>query len=322
MDLNLPILHLLQDKDNIMIAGAGGGFDVYAGLPLFFTLKAMGKTVHLANYSFVDFRVVNVIMEEVITEIESLLIGVQGKMERDFPYFPEAHLSDWLTKHDMRQTVWMIASSGVQTIKAAYEHLTKKLDIDALILVDGGVDSLMRGDEEGPGTLMEDTITLMAIKDLDIPVKIMTSIGFGTEVEEGVSHHSALENMANLIKMGGFYGSCALTKEMPVFHQYEAACRYAWEGADNRHKSHISTRIIPAVHGEFDDFRMYQGRTKVFISPLMSLYWFFDANTVAEASILGKLIENSYTVQDAMQAYMDWVGKNRFKMRQAQIIPY
>jgi hypothetical protein len=52
MDLNLPILHLLQDKKNILIAGAGGGFDIFAGLPLYFTLRNMGKTVHLANYSF------------------------------------------------------------------------------------------------------------------------------------------------------------------------------------------------------------------------------------------------------------------------------
>ena len=47
MELNLPLMPLLDDAETILIAGAGGGFDVYAGLPIYFTLKAMGKHVHL-----------------------------------------------------------------------------------------------------------------------------------------------------------------------------------------------------------------------------------------------------------------------------------
>lgn len=36
----------------MLVAGAGGGFDIYAGLPLAFALEAEGKDVHLANLSF------------------------------------------------------------------------------------------------------------------------------------------------------------------------------------------------------------------------------------------------------------------------------
>jgi len=36
----------------IFIAGAGGGFDVFSGLPLYFGLRAAGKKVTLANLSF------------------------------------------------------------------------------------------------------------------------------------------------------------------------------------------------------------------------------------------------------------------------------
>lgn len=54
MRLNLPILDQLQSSQNILIAGAGGGFDVFAGLPIYFTLREQGKTVHLANFSFAD----------------------------------------------------------------------------------------------------------------------------------------------------------------------------------------------------------------------------------------------------------------------------
>ena len=42
----------LEKAQNILIAGAGGGFDIYSGLPLYFNLRAQGKRVHLANFSF------------------------------------------------------------------------------------------------------------------------------------------------------------------------------------------------------------------------------------------------------------------------------
>lgn len=44
----------LCDARRVLIAGAGGGFDVYAGLPLALALRSMGKEVHLANLSFAD----------------------------------------------------------------------------------------------------------------------------------------------------------------------------------------------------------------------------------------------------------------------------
>lgn len=47
-----PLFAALKDAKCVLVAGAGGGFDVYAGLPLAFALMSLGKTVHLANLSF------------------------------------------------------------------------------------------------------------------------------------------------------------------------------------------------------------------------------------------------------------------------------
>ena len=43
------MLARLQRHSRILIAGAGGGFDVYAGLPLYVALRAAGSEVFLAN---------------------------------------------------------------------------------------------------------------------------------------------------------------------------------------------------------------------------------------------------------------------------------
>jgi hypothetical protein len=37
------------------VAGAGGGFDIYSGLPIILGLRSAGEEVHLANLSFSRF---------------------------------------------------------------------------------------------------------------------------------------------------------------------------------------------------------------------------------------------------------------------------
>lgn len=54
MEFNLPIINQLTTCQNLLIAGMGGGFDIFCGLPIYFELKKRGKNVHLANFSFSD----------------------------------------------------------------------------------------------------------------------------------------------------------------------------------------------------------------------------------------------------------------------------
>jgi hypothetical protein len=44
-----PFLSRLDGCSRILVSGAGGGFDVYSGLPLFLHLKSLGKQVFLGN---------------------------------------------------------------------------------------------------------------------------------------------------------------------------------------------------------------------------------------------------------------------------------
>ena len=52
-----PLFEALAGARSILVAGAGGGFDVYAGLPLALALRAQGRTVHLGNLSFASLKV-------------------------------------------------------------------------------------------------------------------------------------------------------------------------------------------------------------------------------------------------------------------------
>lgn len=322
MQLNLPIYDQLAPYQNILIAGIGGGFDVFAGLPLYFTLRAHGKSVHLANYSFTEFELARIVCHP-HTLPDTLVMGACSPVRVPIPYFPEGFLSQWF--HEVRGeevVVWMLAQTGVIPLLKGYRTLIDHLQIEALLLVDGGVDSLMRGDEIGAGTLVEDTISLAAVSQLDLKTKLLACIGFGTEVEEVLCHYSALENIAALAQKGAFLGSCALTGQMEAFRLYEAACRYVWEQPGHA-KSHISTRIIPAVHGQFGSYQMYPDdhqHNRAFISPLLNLYWFFDAQAVIERSLLVEALCATYSKNEAL---MLTAGLRRsLKTRPRRPLPY
>jgi hypothetical protein len=50
----IPFLERLQKAKRVLIAGCGGGFDVFAGVPIAQHLIAAGKDVAFANYSFTN----------------------------------------------------------------------------------------------------------------------------------------------------------------------------------------------------------------------------------------------------------------------------
>ena len=325
--LNLPVDHFLADKQNILIAGAGGGFDVLAGLPLYAHLKAAGKNVHLANYSFVDLDLADMLTDDGEMLVDGLVYGTRGQVKSQVPYFPEGYLGQWFAQEQGTDvTIWMIAKVGVREVRRAYRKLIDHLNINAIILCDGGVDSLMRGDEEAPGTLIEDTITITAVAALEeVQTKLLVAIGIGTEVEEGLCHHHFLENVAALAKAGGYYGSCALLPQMPVFKLYQEAAYYVFT-LPNHSISHIHPRIIPAVWGEFGNFNWLKDprQPRIFVSPLMSLYWCFDVDAVRKRSLLADVLEDADSVNDAIRRFTTWYAANRRntgEVRQVKRLP-
>lgn len=86
---SLGFFEKLEHSKNVLIAGAGGGYDVFCGLPLYFNLKSQGKTVHLANLSFAD------VISSTGRKITDSLVEIKATTEGYGSYFPELYLSRW-----------------------------------------------------------------------------------------------------------------------------------------------------------------------------------------------------------------------------------
>jgi hypothetical protein len=272
-----------------LFIGAGGGFDVFAALPLSMKCQS-GIFINYGQHK--GFK-------------------IRQSTEEDYPEYGLAPIT------------YTLGRNGVQDVRDGIQEIVDTYAVDTIFVIDGGVDSLMRGDEENQGTVLEDFIVMAAVDQIDVPHKYLACVGFGAETEEGLNHYRALENISALTMTGDFLGSCSLLKDSREYKAYKILCEEAWEG--NR-KSHIQSKIILATEGEFGDVGMdgadaqvYNQETSVnFISPLMSIYWFFNLDGVIKRNLVIEKIRESRSFTDAMMLYRQSIQPHT---RPKQVIP-
>ncbi|MFE2103680.1 DUF1152 domain-containing protein, partial [Streptomyces sp. NPDC059468] len=207
--------------------------------------------------------------------------------------------------------------TGVEPLRAAYRALLDHLGgVDAVVLVDGGTDILMRGDEHGLGTPEEDMASLAAVAGLDdVPHRLVACLGFGVDAYHGVNHSLFLENLAALDREGAYLGAFSL----PGASQEGALYLDAVAHAQQCHESHPSIvhgSVAAAVRGDFGDVRFTE-RTRdseLFVNPLMSLYFCVDLPALARANLYLDRLEGTMLmrqISSAIAGFRDELPRQR-----------
>lgn len=294
--LSIPLLEELQQARRVLIAGAGGGFDVFSGLPLFFALRDAGVAAFLANFSFSFLppggeRLAPAVLT--VTTDTPLLVD----------YFPERHLADWFAIQGEEVSLYAFERVGVLPLREAYRALVAHLQIDTLILVDGGTDSLMRGDEAGLGTPSEDMASIVAASRLEVPRKLLVCLGFGVDSFHGVGNADALEAIAALTQQGAYLGALSLLNEQPAVQRYRAATEYVLSQMPDD-ESIVCTSILSALAGHYGDHHATRrtASSQLWINPLMPLVWGFRLDGVAARLLYRDALENTIAFEDVRRA--------------------
>lgn len=289
--LTLPFFQELEQAQTILLAGAGGGFDLFSGLPLYFGLRSMGKQVHLASVSFAPLEF------STGRRLSPALVEVTATTQGRESYFPEKSLAKWFAAQGEPLPIYSFERTGVQPLLAAYQTLIDLLRVDTIILVDGGTDSLLRGDESGLGTPEEDVTSIVAVHQLPLERKVLVCLCFG--VDHTVCHAQVLEAISQLMSDGGFLGAWSLTRDMPEVQRYREATEAVLQETP-AHWSIVSSSVLSALAGQFGNvhtIKQTAGST-LFINALMTLYWCFRVDAVAQRLLYLNDILHTYTVED------------------------
>lgn len=312
----LPYVSVLETADRILLGGAGGGYDIFCGLPLYFALRRAGKTVFLANLSFSNLdRSAGTWIGGDVLEVTELSGG-------NADYFPERHLATWFREQGEPTPIYCFRRTGVRPLAVAYQLLVERLNIDTVVLVDGGTDSLMRGDEEGLGTPHEDIASIAAVDELAVSRKMLMCVGFGIDHFHGVCHAHYLEAVASLIRDGGFLGASSLMQEMAEVEKYRGAARAVFNAMPD-HVSIVNSSVLAALEGQYGDHHSTP-RTKgseMWINPLMSLCWWFNLGPVARRILYLDEMKKTVTYADVDNVIERFRASCGGKIRRRRNIP-
>ncbi len=278
--LTPAVLARLKRCRSVLIAGAGGGYDVAGAIPLALALRERGLQVHFGSLSFSSLR--HRMGLSPVAESPHLF-EVTADHARSDVYCPEAWLSAWLARHQgWRAPVWCFEQCGVKPLRAAYQALVSRLQLDGVVLMDGGIDLILRGDETSIGTPAEDLASLSAVAGVDVEVKIVACVGFGAEIRNRICHAQVFERIAELSALGGYLGCSDLAGAPPHSRQYVECMAFVFDNQSAVKRSHVHAVVLRALAGEFGSNR---GESDVWISPLLSIYWYFDLSTVADSHL-------------------------------------
>ncbi|MBS2037914.1 DUF1152 domain-containing protein [bacterium] len=262
----------LQPCQRVLLLGSGGRSDLLAAVPLALSLKAQNKEVFLAaplsgRKSSDRYR-----------EIPSKGKGFENRLA--------ARLG---------LPLYGFQPEGTLPRLEVLRDLARELCIDALVLVEAGVETLLRGDEPSLGTAADDLVSLAAAEQIELPVKLLANLGFGYDLSKGLSHAYTLEAMAELTRDGGFYGSLSLLPGTPEFQAL-------LEGAQLLAASHPIHRLVQALCGEFGG--------ENYLNPLANQYWFFNLDQVAARCRVLRWLENKITAMDVHRALTNYLTVN------------
>lgn len=314
--------------ENVLLCGCGGGFDFVHGLALYPELQRLGKNVVIGSYSFGAPEAIRG-APTVFEEGDALAKRVTAASTPAPHYGPEIHLCSFLDARFPKDTphfayAYYARAFTVPILTRLYRQLIDDHQIDAIVLLDGGSDSLMAGDEEGLGDPIEDAVSVTTVAGLaGLKAKILLSMGFGADRFNHVSDAASLRAVAELTARGGFLGAMSLEPSSLALETYRDGLEHIYQRQSFR--SVLAGAIVSAAQGWFgsDDIppilepRVRPG--EMFAWPLMAMLWAFDVDAVAERSLIAGWIHGCQTVADCYAAVV--AGRQSIRVRAVENLP-
>jgi hypothetical protein len=237
---SIPFLDSLHNSTSVLLAGCGGGCDVYASLPIYYDLINRGIKCTFFNLSFAALDGIQGTKAIPLPDSRASMYAVDfySYLSYGKDYFPERALAEYLKQYPALENadngedipVYTLHRTfcGPVNVSKAYAWLVEQFAIDAIVTIDAGSDSLMAGNEEGLGSYEEDLGSVLATAaQTSVPFRILAVVGLGVDTYHGVSDVSSLRAIAELRKAGGYLGAITLLPTMPAFEYYKECVDYA-----------------------------------------------------------------------------------------------
>lgn len=149
--------------------------------------------------------------------------------------------------------------------------------------------------------------SVAALAGIDLPERLVVSVGFGVDAYHGVSHGLVLENIAALETEGAYLGAFSVPRTTREGALFLDAVAHA-QAHTPEHPSIVNGSIAAAVRGLFGDIQ-FTTRTRgseLFINPLMSLCFTFELEGIARRCLYLDRIEDTHLMRQVSSAIAEF----------------
>jgi hypothetical protein len=261
---------LIGSSSRSLVIGIGGGGDVAGALATARFLEFCGLEFVLGGLSW-ERRVFDPLPgPRMLSEVDNVRVLNQyawmangDSQTKGGVYFAESRMAAFLAK----EVLLVDISGGVKGVVAGLERAIEELNIDLLVGIDVGGDSLAKGAEPGLRSPLADSIMLAAFVELDKRGyrTLWGVFGYGSDGELTVDEIEAA--LSSLAGAGGLLGAWSLTPKTAA--ELEAAIKTVPTEA-----SAIPVQGFRGVSGESE---IRDGSRRVKLTPLTALTFFMSA---------------------------------------------
>ena len=216
LNLPLPVILQLKKAKNVLVLGVGG-FDIFNCLPVYFSLEKVGVKAHLSSFPQAHWDNMGNFAE--LIPMSYGCVGVGGNTLQVSDNFPEAYLASWFREtKQLDIKIWALKKDqSIEECSKSFEVLTKHLGIDAIVIVDSGIDSMMTGNEDKEvltKSFIGSSLVLKSVENLGID---LISVCYNN----GDKNYKIInKTLYNLSTQGGFYGGCFILNYMKSYEEF------------------------------------------------------------------------------------------------------
>jgi hypothetical protein len=199
--------------------------------------------------------------------------------------FAESHVAGFLGE----PTVLVDPNPGPAAVADGLADAARRLDCDAVVLVDVGGDVLAHGDEPGLSSPLCDAILLAAAPAL---ARAMPTVGaiFGAGCDAELTPTEVLERIAEVAAAGGLLGAWGLTP--PAVARLERAVASV--------PTEASAQALACARGAYGPQPIRDGRRTVLRTPVGAVTFFYDPPAALDsAARCGRAVLGARDIEDA-----------------------
>lgn len=209
--------------ETIVLAGCGGGYDVFGSMVLYHGYKESHNVI-LTNLSNTNPNTLKRLSIEYPQKVKEICYHcfeiLPGHYADDVGFFPE-----YLLANQIKHSVFAICEyNSVAHIMHFYDMLLEREKEKSLIdvyLVDGGCDVVLSGNETGSTRCVEDIMHYKALLQIDKFKNIFVcAIGLNTDCNHGVNYDELVARLIELDKEQIIIGSDVLSLDDPKVKYY------------------------------------------------------------------------------------------------------